>query len=345
MSVRTLFLAVRGTYQAGLAMRMARDDLNKLEGEQKKVIKQAELMLQKSQQWLFAGTAFASLGVMIGRSMMQLLEASTSGRIALGAFSERVQMSMRRLSEAMTPIMTFFFDIIATVLEFATTHPVLINTIALLLALAAPILIVGGFLLVLKGAIGIIVSTLTIMYGKVMLTTASMMALGSATVYAFGVFISVYSVLQKINSPIASLTALIIGLAIALWGLFVAQTAVTGGLNLLMAGGAIAAAGAISLAEMSSTKSSIPSYQTGTTFVRQGGIANLHGGEEIISAREKRVVSKIEKASRQTMGEGGGVRSLTNITIPIENLNTKANFDDVDRKLSRVLRDAMDNKF
>jgi len=70
-------------------------------------------------------------------------------------------------------------------------------------------------------------------------------------------------------------------------------------------------------------------YQMGTAFVQKGGLAVLHGGEEIKSARESRHPSLIERK--------GPTKRVYQVRLDIKNLHTKADKEG----MVKVIRDAL----
>lgn len=361
--MRTIFLAVRGTYQAGSAMRMLQSDVKKLTELQQIAIKRTEEMRQQANHWIFAGAAAITFGTMIGRSLMNIMQYSNAGRIALAQFGEKTTASMTRLSEAISPLLSLFLNVISTILELITANPVLLKVTSLILGLGTAIVIVAGVVMLMKGAIGVLFPLLGIWGPTNMIVTGTLDAVTGKTVGATiavqGLNMSLKTIITTV-SVVISAFMLLMNVASALDNILSGKGggadvgAIIGGILGGVAGFAVGGpAGAIVGAGLGSTAGGMiggalkpmPAYQAGTSFVRKGGYALLHGGEEIQSAREKTVASRIEReANRQIMGGSGGATSYTNITIPIENLNTKANIDDMDRKLGRTLKDAMDNK-
>lgn len=367
MSVRTIFLMIRGSYQAGMATRMARQDLKKLSNAQREIVRRTEDMMRAANQWIFAGAAFTTFGTMMTKSLMKIMELSGTGQRALMNFSRRTQQSMQRLSEAFSPIMGDILNIVAGFMELITINPVLRAIAVGVMLIVGPLLTLSGVALLASGGVKVLSAglavlskrSLTAAAGTKVLTptmlnftsgtyiasigtktlTASMTGLAIAAGRALAVFTIVYSVMSflqskfgTINAALITLTGTVIILGIALWKTAAAMSVLTWG------AAAIAGIGAVALAQQS-----MQSYHSGTAFVRKGGMAMLSGGEEIISARESRTTSLIERETHREI-ERGPMRSSTTITIPINQVNTRANVDDVQEVIGRAIKDAVDNK-
>jgi len=81
---------------------------------------------------------------------------------------------------------------------------------------------------------------------------------------------------------------------------------------------------------------SMPEHQMGTSFVRQGGLARVHAGEEIISAREKQVQPRWEKREFN--------RSFWDVNVSIGDVHTKADEETMIPLIKRALKEGLDNK-
>ena len=370
MSVRTIFLMIRGSYQAGMATRMAREDLRKLVKEQREVVKRTEDMMRAANQWIFAGAAFVTFGSMMTKSFMKIMESSTAGRKALFDFSRRTRASMQRLSEAFSPIMAQVLDVVSGFMELVTINPVLRAVAVGVMLVAGPLLLLAGIAILTTGGVNALAVAYKLLKNRSIEATVATKAFTPAlTQFSTGTYVaasntrtlttsmtglavavgralagftmaySIVSLLQTkfgtINSAIIALTAVIIGMAIALWSGAGAMSVLTFGL---------AAIAGIGAATAAASQFPVPSYQTGTSFVKQGGMAMLHGGEEIISARESRATSLVEKGREQRSTSNQMSKSTTTVNVAISTVNTKSNFDDVQEKIGIAIKEALDNK-
>ena len=82
----------------------------------------------------------------------------------------------------------------------------------------------------------------------------------------------------------------------------------------------------------------MPEHQMGTSFVRQGGLAMVHAGEEITSARESS-----SQARWQTSQEFK--KTMWNVNIHMGDVHTKADEETMIPMLRRALKEELDNKY
>jgi hypothetical protein len=369
---------VRGSYQAGMALRMARKDLQGLTQAQKELIRQSQDALRAANNWIFAGAAFMAFGFMAWRGISRMMEASGRGRRVMWMFGKRMERVMSRLSEAMAPFAEKILGAVASVLEFIVAVPVLRELAGgFMIALAAG-LVLSGMIMLLKGGISALIAVKSMLALKTTLLTgafqqqqavqtsliitqegyigrtvaatgatqgltAATIGLGTAISIAVGAFMLAYVIVDTIGRLFGRLPAVIAGVTIMILGLAVAVAALRGAFGdisgLVMFGASLAAGGAL----MAAYAGTLASYQYGTSFVRRGGLAQLHGGEEIISARETRYTAMIEKQRevRETRIVG---RRVINVPVTIHEVNTRAEFDDWLPKISRELAKQLDRK-
>jgi hypothetical protein len=138
---------------------------------------------------------------------------------------------------------------------------------------------------------------------------------------AIGTFAIVYSILNSIRNPILDVIVIIGALTVALWALFVAESAASWGIA-LAAGGA-AAAGAVALATQYS------GHATGTRMVGATGPALLHRGEVVYNPSTGRPT----QVGNDLASRGGGFTTI-DASMHIDTLNTKAS----EEELNEILR-------
>ena len=101
-----------------------------------------------------------------------------------------------------------------------------------------------------------------------------------------------------------------------------------------MYAGALAAGAAAGTAMLAS----MPEYQMGTSFVKRGGWALVHGGEEIKSAREGKVTSRMERTPSIIR------RSSYYVPITIGTLHTKSDKENIVPMIKQALKEALEEK-
>jgi hypothetical protein len=142
---------------------------------------------------------------------------------------------------------------------------------------------------------------------------------------AFGAFAIAMQVFRGLDTPILILITVLAALAAILWAVFIAESAVTWGIAAAIGG--VAAAGAATIA------SRYTSHAMGTRMVGATGPAILHQGEVVYNPSTGRPT----QIGNDLQG-GGGRTVVYEQPINIEEVNTKADVDDLDEKLRKSLR-------
>jgi hypothetical protein len=145
---------------------------------------------------------------------------------------------------------------------------------------------------------------------------------------AFGAFLLVYNALIALNNPaVTAIIAIILAIAAALWMLYVAESAATMGVGLAIGGAAAGAALAMG--------KQMHMFQMGTRMVGATGPVIAHKGEVIYNPSSGRPTQ-----IQNELASGEAKSSIYEMPITIENVNTKADIDDLDEKLGRALKKA-----
>lgn len=144
---------------------------------------------------------------------------------------------------------------------------------------------------------------------------------------ALGMFAVMYQLLIAFDNPIASVIITVIALTAALWALYVAESAASMGVAL--------AAGGIAAGAAAATAKQFGAFQMGTRMIGATGPVLAHRGEIIYNPATGRPTQVQNDLSGK-----GGTSTLIEMPVTIENVNTKANIDDMDVQLSRALKKA-----
>jgi len=179
---------------------------------------------------------------------------------------------------------------------------------------------------ILNVILGLIEFITALPFGEWLLIGATgAMLLGGALVAVAMAIATMKADLPLVIAQFKALIAPIMSVTSALWAKAAAWVAAHGPLAPVAAAIAIgAAAGVTAYAATRKT------YQMGTSFVQKGGLAVVHGGEEIKSARESRVPSLLERVR-------GPAKRIYQIRFDIGTLNTKASKEE----MVDVIREAM----
>jgi len=373
-ALRTIFLLIRGEYMAGLAVQRARKDIEGLEKAEYNLARQTQ---QTAYGLIFAGGAFLAFGGMVVTSMMRIMEKYAEGYSIVRRFHREWDRAMGKLAVNIAQNLGPTLIALAKILNIIAQHPIAVQ----LVFWGALILVLAGAFQFLWGSLVMVISTLGLLFKsqalialgakltglavqdtgqKLMSTyfvgtqiakkgtdslTFSMHGLAIAIGAALSGFILAVTIVTAVAQVFGKTTGVIVGITIAIIGLAVAIMALKGVLSLgatiaqdvAVFGAALAAGGAISAAYVAAT------YQKGSSFVRRGGLAVLHGGEEIKSARESTALSKLEKERRGVQAPTYK-RSVWHVPITIETVNTRSDREDLQEKIRRALKDVLDNK-
>lgn len=350
---------------AGMALRIAKRDVQSLTKAEMANVRATQQMAHYA---LFAGGAMLIFGGMMARALTQIMDKYAQTSSVMLAFHNEMDEAMHKFARSLINILGPTLLWLAKLFNKIADSPVLawlVSAGAVVLILGGAIgFLLGGFLQLIQfaglaaGKIGLatlavrlfghetgLAASKTQAYIAVLnhlkvqadVTTPSVISLGTAVAGVFAsvmIGISAFMVFKDLLGPvgaaIVALTLALIPLVALLWKGAAAMSILSWG-----------AAAVVGIGAIIGMLSKIEGFQKGTSFVRKGGLAMLHGGEEIKSARETTATSLVE---RQRRGEtGAGVSTTTNmwrVPITIEHVHTKAEFEDMDEKLGEAMRKA-----
>ena len=142
---------------------------------------------------------------------------------------------------------------------------------------------------------------------------------------AFGAFAIAMTLFKGLSTPVLALIAVLGGLVAILWAVYVAESAASMGVAMVIGG--IAAAAAMTIA------SNYQSHAMGTRMVGATGPAFVHQGEIIYNPSTGRPTQV-----QNDLADGGARTVIYEQPVTIQELNTKTDIDDVNEKLRKGLR-------
>lgn len=340
---RGIWISLRATNYTNAAFHEVAQNILKLDKAQLQLIRRSKMMTQ-------VGLMFIAMGSMVGMAIMGIIEKSRFGARIMSQFGRRMDKVLGRLGDTLATIVAPALETIVTFLEFIGENPALNLLASVMLIVVASALLLGGVFIILMGfmsSLSVNVGAFTallvkmgiitdITAAKVSILTIQVVKFGLALGLALGAFSILMMVGQYLPPVAGAIIAAIVAITAALWALYIAESAAT--LGFAVAIGAAGAAAA--MAVQAANQPNIPAYQMGTSFVKQGGLAVLHGGERIKSARETTALSKIEK---DRMG-GKATRISNYIPITIGEVHTKADKDTLYREIKKALREGLSQK-
>jgi hypothetical protein len=340
MSVRTIWITLRAINYTTQAFAMISRDIGNLQKSEKELIKHTNDMRNAAIKFISAGMMFTVLGLMVGNTLFSMAAASAEGAAAMAELNAKFEMTKQTLGGAIYEILKAIhvFDFLNYILDAIRQNPVLAYLIGGLLIMAAAAAIVLGGLLLLSGAMLIFVGQSKLMYGWNLMNAYSLKflnmelkTLGASLGLAFGAFMLLYEVGKMLGPWAALVIGIILTVVAALIKLYIAESMSTLGFAAIIGG--IAAGTAAGIA------AGYGLFAQGTRSVPRTGPAIVHKGEVIYNpstGRPTQIANDIE-GNAGTAGRSG----VTNIPITIENVNTKADVDDLDDELQRSLRKRM----
>jgi len=291
--------------------------------------------------------AFGSIAVGV---LAKIMTASKLGERVMERFGTRVGKSMAKLGDALAMILGPILEIVAGILEFAVAIPFFKEIAALLMILVTGFLLVKGAIMMFTAVMEMLrvskiadiivtkVQSQTLLTQFIPATKAATVAtysLGQSLLFVGAGFTAAFAAVFIVYQLFGKMPAIILGVVIALVALLVVLLAVasiidwTAGVRALAGAGIGGAIGAAAIASM-------PEHEMGTSFVRQGGLARVHAGEEIISAREKQIQPRWEKREFK--------KSYWDVNVNIGDVHTKADEETMIPLMKRALKESLDNK-
>lgn len=316
-------------------------------------LEKAQIQLMRRAQMLSQiGMMFIAMGAMASMALMSLVSKSRLGARMLSLFGRRVDKALGRIADTILPAVSAVLEVIAAILDIIAGSPALNLLVGGLVMIAGPALIIVGLFNILISQFMMLSTNITaamttmwsfgIISGKTVVTIDILItkmftlgvAIGTVTAgftIALALVTTIGSVFGRTVGIIAGITIAIIGLAVAIAALRAAGGDISG---LVMFGAALTAGGVMGAAFLATQE-----YQMGTAYVRKGGLAILHGGEEIKSARESKATSKVERER-----ERGPRRTMNYIPITIQNVHTTADKDTLHREIKKALKEGLAQK-
>lgn len=330
--MRTIWVAIRGINYTDKATREVGNNLSAVVKAEQRIQQQAIMMLSAGVMW----TVFASLAV---TALQKVMASSNEGARILNQFNRATQNLMRGLGDAFAKVLGPSMAALGAFFNIVAKNPMLLQMAAALATVAVALVAIKGVSMIATGAFDMVMMKTVQMgllsAGSANTMTASFVRLQLALgpiVMGLTIGSQMAAMLGKnawvLIPVIGALTAVFIGLAVALHHAAMWTSILTFG------AAAIAGVGAMVYAQ-----SQAPSYQMGTRFAKQTGPAWVHQGEQITSTREKS--GNTTPVTQQTVPFTKG---KTEISMSIGTIQTKADKEQLKPLILKVVREALDNK-
>jgi len=342
---RTIWITLRASNYTTRAFEDTIRGLKKMQRDQ------LRFRMNAAKNMFAVGTMYLAFGTIAVGVLGAVMNSSRLGQRVMENFGKRVGKSMAKLGDALASILAPILEITANILEMAMTIPFFKELVAIVLILGTAFLLAKGVTMMFSSALTMlhisqVASTITTkVQAQTLLTkfvpatkasTVATYSLGQSLMFVAAGFTAAFGAVFMVYQIFGKMPAIILGVVIALVALLVVVLALA---NVLTLGGAtmLAVAGAgVGGAIGAMAVASMPEHQMGTSFVRQGGLARVHAGEEIISAREKQVQPRWEKREFK--------KSFWDVNVSIGDVHTKADEETMIPMIKRALKESLDNK-
>ena len=340
---RSIWITLRAANYTGQALNDASRGLNK--------VQQAEVNLAKSSVQL--GMMYVAMGAMAVQGMVSIMQMSERGKEVWEKFTQSISPSLERLADAFADILGEVLPFISALMNIITINPIVTRVVAGFVLFAATLMMAAGAGKALSGGLKLlgiqfgVVGTSTTqaalpLDGKwtpsALRATLATHSLGAAlkmmaisALVGFGVFVALEGVVGTLPASLFALAAAFAVLAVQMW--------MAAGAMSVLSWGAAAVAGGAALAGAIAVATGATEYQMGTSFVKKGGLAVVHEGEEIKSARETRVKSRMEGIEAPRYA-----KTSWYVPITIGTVHTKSDKDTMVPLIKKALKEALDQK-
>lgn len=337
-NIRTIWIAIRAmnyTQRVFDDMFKQMSDVVKVEGQMTQAQGQ---MADSATHMMIAGTMLLTLSAMLSSQMMTLAMSSQEGAGDIAKLTANFDAAKASLADAFYEILkdTGVLNTLNSILTFIADNKwaailvgVLITVIAGVLALAGVSLLLTGVIQQVTNMYALLTGQLIIHNGVLTASTQGTIALSTAMTQLMTVaapLMVAFTVFQLLQGWLGPIPALIFAIVAAVAALAVVM-------NLSGLGELLGLAGGVSEGTQALRMFGSAGAQMGTRAVQETGPIFAHKGEVVFNPATGRP-SQIEG----DIAGGGGQSIYENVGITIENVHTKADFEDVDDKMRTALR-------
>lgn len=339
LSLRTVWITLRAINYTTQAFSAISRDIGTLIKSEKKLIEHTNAMRAAALKFISAGIMFSVLGIQLGNTMFSLASSTAQGAAAISQLNANFAMTKQSIGAAIFSILQTIhvFDALNYILNTIRSNQVLAYLVGGFALIATALAIVAGGILLLKGALLAFVTVSKISYTWNLLNAYSLKYLDislKSVLGSIGLAIGAFMALYAIGKQFGPWVALIVGalslLAIAWFHVAIAEALGTAGISAVIGGVAVGTVAGIA--------AGYGIFETGTRSVARTGPALVHKGEIVYNPASRRPTQIANDLEGTNQVSGG---RTTNIPIVIENVNTKADFDDLDEQLRKGLKRTM----
>lgn len=349
MGLRTIWISLRAMNYTGRVFGDVIKDVFKLIGSQNKLGDEIGKLTQKTVQYVAAGMMWATLAQMTAQSLLNMAFATKVGAQEMASLRQSMDEAKSAIADTVFELLkaTGILDMLRGFLDELKRNKGLQILIVLLLGAVTAITALIGVGLLMRGLMNTISIASMLLGYRIQFVNGCLMvtkdtAIVSATAFrtlsiAIGLCLASFTLFMLLGQIIGKnagiIVAAVVAITLALLALAVAMDIVslgtlTGAQLGALAAGAGMAAGVMALGQ--------GGFQSGTRGLPKTGLFYGHKGEVIYNPSSGRPT--------QTGNELGGRTPISthyDTEIKIENVHTKADYDDLDEEIRKSLRKMM----
>lgn len=336
LGMKTIWITLRAADYTAQAFNSTIKNTEKLKNKEKELGKENKSLANSTLAWFKAGLMTATLGVTLAGAIWNLASSSRAGAGDFARLNQQMFLTRQAFADTFYEALkaTGILSAIQTVLNILQNNKALQYITIGFLGFLTILTLTLGVIRLFKAALALKITQMGIGTAVTKVYTTAVHGLKTAFSGLGGAMgivmgsLTVFMLLgQAIGSQAAAIVAACTAIAAAILAIFYAETLAAHGTNLPMAMKALAVGAGIGAAVLS-----MQSFRTGTSALREDGPVIAHRGEVIYNPR-----TNMPTQVGNNLGNINTPKvSHNSVSIYVDNLNTKADIDDIDSKLSKI---------
>jgi hypothetical protein len=340
MSIRMIWITIRAVDYASQVFGQLQKNIGGLIQSEGKLAKQNEALRNTALKAGEASLMMFTLSSQLAGSLLNMAMASREGAGEMARLKQQIFLTNNALNNAafeflkVTGVLTFLSNVLNAIQKNRALQFLVIG----LLVAGTVITAILGIILAYNVVTSLaaiktlaLAQTQTVLIPAVIKTGFAFKSLAASIGAAVGFFGIFFMIASSLSGPAKTIIGLIGAIITAIIALIVAQAAATGGLSTLFTAHG-AALGIAAGAGLGLATGGLGSFDSGTQSVQKTGPIFAHKGEVVYNPSTNRPLQ-----IGNDMGRGGSTTNM-NTQITIENIHTKADYDDVAYQINKANR-------
>lgn len=341
MSMRTIWITLRAVDYASQVFNQLQKGIGSLIVSENKLSKQNEVLRQTALKAGEASLMMFTLSSQLSGQILNMAMSSREGAGDMARLKQQIFLTTNALNNAAYEFLkvTGILGILSSALNAIQNNKALQYLVIALLVVGAVVTAGIGIYLAYIAITSLaaiktlaLAQTQTVLIPAVTKTGFAFKSLAVSIGAAVGFFSIFFMIASSLSGPAKTIIGIIGGIISALIALIVVQAAATGGLSALFSAHG-AALGAAAGAGLGLGIGGLGGFAGGTQAVQRTGPVFAHKGEVIYNPATNR---PSQVGNDLTRGSGSTTNMNTQITI--ENVHTKADYDDVAYQINKANR-------